>query len=60
MEIAIRDFVLIKEDDKHRSKWNTVMVKELYEGKDNIIRAVKRRSRKTYIELPIQCLYPLE
>ena len=35
MEIAIGDVVLIKGDDKHRSKWNIDIVGELYPGKDN-------------------------
>ena len=60
MEIPFGDVVLIKGDDKHRGKWNIGIVEELYEGKDNVIRAVKLRSRKTHIELPIQFLYPLE
>ena len=50
MEIAVGDVVLIKGDDKHRSKWNIGIAEELYEGQDNVIRAVKLRSRKTYIE----------
>ena len=60
MEIAIGDVVLIKGDEKHRGKWNIGIVEELYEGKDNVIRAVKLRSRKTHIERPVQFLYPLE
>ena len=60
MEIAIGDVLLIKRDDKHRGKWNIGIVEELYEGKDNVIRAVKLRSRKTHIERPVQFLYPLE
>ena len=53
MEIAIGDVVMIKGDDKNRGKWNIGIVEELYEGKDNVIRAVKLRSRKTHIERPI-------
>ena len=60
MEIATGDVALIKGDNKHRGKWNIGIVEELYEGKDNVIRAVKFCSRKTYIERPIQFLYPLE
>ena len=60
MEIATGDVVLIKGDDKHGSKRNIGIVEELCKGKDNVIRAVKRHSRKTYIERPIQFLYPLE
>ena len=60
MEIAIGDVVLIKGGDKHRGKWNIGIVEELFEGKDNVIRVVKLRSRKTYIERPIQFFDPLE
>ena len=49
MEIPFGDVVLIKGDDKHRGKWNIGIVEELYEGKNNVIRAVKLRSRKTHI-----------
>ena len=60
MEIEIGDVVLIKGNDKYRGKWNIGIVEELQEGKDNVIRAVKLRSRKTYIERQIQFLYSLE
>ena len=60
MEIPFGDVVLIKGDDKHRGKWNIGIVEELSEGKENEIRTVKLRWRKTYIERPIQFLYPLE
>ena len=60
MEIAVGDIALIKGDNKHRGKWNIVIVEQLCEGKDNIIRAVKLRSKETYIEQPLHYLYPLE
>ena len=60
MEIANGDSVLKKGNDKHRGKWNIGIVEELYEGKDNVIRTVKLRSKKTYIKRPFQFLYPLE
>ena len=50
MEIAVGNIVLIKGDNKLRSKRNIGIVEELYEEKDNIIRAVKIQSQKTYIE----------
>ena len=46
MEIEIRDVALIKGSDKHMGKWNIGIDEELHEGNDNVIRAVKRRSRK--------------
>ena len=46
--------------DKHRGKWNIGIVEELYQGKDNIIRAVMFQLKNTYIERPVQFLYPHE
>ena len=60
MEIASGDVVFIKVNGKHRGKWNIGIVEELYQGKDSVIRAVNLRSRKTYIEQPIQFFYPYE
>ena len=60
MEIVIWSVLLIKGNDKYRGKWNIGIVEELYEEQDNIIRAVKLRSRKTYNERPIQFLYLLK
>ena len=60
MKITIGDVILIKGDDKHRAKWNIGFVEDLYEGKDNVITALKLQSRKTYIERPIQFVFPLE
>ena len=60
MEIAIEDNVLINGNNKHRGKWNIGIIEELYEEKDNVIRAIKLRSMKTNIERPVQFLYPLE
>ena len=53
MEIAIGDLVLIMGDNKHRDKQNIGIVEELYEGKNNIIGAVKPWSKKTYFERSI-------
>ena len=44
-EIAIGDVALIKGDGKRRDKWDIGIVKELFEVKDNIIRAAKRQSK---------------
>ena len=32
---------MIKGDEKHEGKWSTGIIEELYEGKDNLIRAAK-------------------
>lgn len=36
------------------------IVEELFEGQDGVVRAVKLRVGKTFLERPIQHLYPLE
>ena len=60
MQISLGDIALIKVDDRQRGKWNTGMVDKLYRGKDSVIRAVGLRTSKSYIERPIQYLYPLK
>ena len=35
-------------------------MEQLYEGKDGVVRAVKLRAGKNFMERPIQHLYPLE
>lgn len=60
MEIANGDVTWIRGDDRHRGIQNIRVVEELYEGKDNMMRAVILWSKNTIIERPIQCLYPLE
>ena len=60
IKIAIIDVVLIKGKDKDRDKWSIGSVEELYEQKDNIIKAVKLWSGKINIEPLIQLLYPIE
>ena len=60
MQISLGDIVLIKGDEKHSGKWNIGMVDKSYRGKYGVIRAVGLRTSKSYIERPIQYLYPLE
>ena len=36
------------------------MVVELFNGRDGVVRAVKLRAGKTFLERPIQQLYPME
>ena len=58
--LKIGDVVIIKSDDKSRAKWPLGIVQELYPGRDGIIRAVRLRAGQSYLERPIQHLYPLE
>ena len=60
MKISIGDVVSIKNEDHNRRKWKIGIVDKLYYGRDNVIRAVPIRSGKSFIQRPIQHLYPLE
>ena len=60
MKTSIGDVVLIKNEDRNRRKWKIGIVDKLYYGKDNVICAVQLRLEKSFIQQPIQHLYPLE
>ena len=59
MKISIGVVVLIKNADRNRRKWKIGTVDKLCYGRD-VIRAVQLRSGKSFIQRPIQHLYPLE
>ena len=63
-EIRVNDVVTLFEDNVKRGSWKTVIVKELIEGKDNIVRGAKiwviRKGKPIRMSRPIQKLYPLE
>ena len=54
------DVCLIKDDNKDRNKWKLGIVEELIVGRDGVVRAVKLRAGKSYLERAVQQLYPLE
>ena len=54
------DGVLIRSEEKNRGKWPLGVVVELFNGRDGVVRAVKLRAGKTFLERPIQHLYPME
>ena len=54
------DVVIIKGDDKNRAHWNLGIIEKLIPGKDGIIRAVRLRAGKTFLERAPEHLYPLE
>ena len=51
---------LIKDDNKDRNKWKLAIVEEHIVGRDGVVRAVKLRAGKSYLERAVQQLYPLE
>ena len=58
--LSVRDVVIIKSDERNRGEWPLGIVHELFEGKDGVVRAVKLRAGKSFMERPVQHLYPLE
>jgi hypothetical protein len=54
------DVVLIKGDERNRGKWKIGVIDTLIKGRDGIVRAVRLRAGKSYLERTIQQLYPLE
>ncbi len=54
------DVVVIRGDDRNRNKWKLGVVDEMIKGKDDVVRAVRLRAGKSFLERPIQHLYPLE
>ena len=60
MAPAVGDVVIIRSDERNRGKWPLGIMKELFPGRDGIIRAVKLRSGRSHLERAVQHLYPLE
>ena len=58
--LNVGDVVIIRSEDKNRGKWPLGVVEELFEGRDGKVRAIKLRAGKTFLERPIQHIYPLE
>lgn len=58
--LAVGDVVIVKFEDKNRGKWPLGIVVELFAGRDGVIRAAKLRAGKSFLERPVQHLYPLE
>ena len=54
------DVMLIKGDEKNRGLWKIGIVEQLIPGRDGVVRGVRLRAGKSFMERPIQFLYPLE
>ncbi len=59
-EVHVGDVVLVKSDEKNRGKWPLAIVRAIYPGRDEVVRAVQLQTGKGFLERPIQHLYPLE
>ena len=58
--LAVGDVVIVKCEEKNRGRWPLRIVQELYPGRDGVVRAVKLRAGKNFLERPVQHVYPLE
>ena len=56
----VGDVVIIKGDERNRGKWDLGIVQRLIEGRDGVVRAVKLRAGKSYLDRAPQHLYPME
>ena len=54
------EVVIIKSEEKNRAQWKLGVVEDLITGRDGVIRGAKLKSGKSFLERPIQHLYPLE
>ena len=54
------EVVLVKSEERNQGKWKLGVVDTPIEGRDGVVRAVRLRSGKSFIERPIQHLYSLE
>ena len=58
--LKVGEVVIIRGDEKNRNLWKLGIVQEFIKGKDGIVRGAKLRAGKSYLERPVQHLYPLE
>ena len=60
MQLKEGDVVIIKGDEKNRAHWNLRIINKLLPGNDGIVRAVRLRAGKSFLERAPEHLFPLE
>ena len=60
MAVQPGDVVLIQGPERNRGKWNIGIVTKLIKGRDGVVRAIRLRAGKSYLERAVQHLYPME
>ena len=60
MNLKLGDVVLIPDAERNRGKWNMGIAVKLFQGRDGVVRAVRLRAGKSYLERAVQHLFPLE
>ena len=56
----VGEVVIIHSDERNKGKWTLGIITDVFPGPDNIIRAVRVKTSKSYLERAVQHLYPLE
>ena len=59
-EVTKGDLVLVKSEEKNRGKWLLGVVREIFPGRDGILRAVRVETKNGFLDRAVQHLYPLE
>ena len=54
------DVVIVRGGESNRGKWSLGVVADLFEGRDRVVRAAKLLAGKSFLERPVQHLFPLE
>ena len=60
MPVQPGDVVLIQGSERNRGKWNIGIVIKLIKGRDGVVRAIRLRAGRLYLEHAIQHLYLME
>ena len=58
--LKIGDVMMIKGDEKNRSKWKIGIVSDLIIGRDGLVRRAQMRTGRDQMERAIEHLYPME
>ena len=58
--VKLGDVVLIQDSERNRGKWNIGIVVKLFPGRDGVVRAVRLRAGRCYLERAVQHLFPME
>ena len=56
----VGEVVIVHGDERNKGKWTLGIITDVYPGPDDIIRAVRVKTSKSYLERAVQHLYPLE
>ena len=54
------DVVLIRGEQRNRGKWQIGIIESFVIGRDGVIRGARLRAGKSYLERPVQHLFPME